>query len=271
LGRDTKYSGWLQVRASDFPSHGVSHILPLLQGRQQDALSTLERTLLLLLNYWGAKEVREQKPLALDINDPVAVVDDLDGNFDAPGSVEIAASRGWQHPRLSNGQPRRMSTDVLVDDGSGESYAFYVRYVRDLPPRGSRQWELLEIARVYWTARSVRFFVFTEEHVDAHLRAHLVWAFVGLGTFRHPGEEFIQFLRGADFQQPLIRVMRDWVEGPLMGIARFKSALVNGVIEVCGTGRRPRLITRPWDIRFVTEPSALRLKRFAASLEVLHD
>jgi hypothetical protein len=263
-GRGADYVPWIQVRRADFASRGVSHLIPE-QGRQMHALSTLERDLMLLLSHFGVREIREQIPLALDASDQIAQDASAPEDHLAPGTLAIAAQQGWKHPRLNDGNPKRMTTDALARDARGAEYPCYVKYAKDVPRAGTRDWEKLEIERAYWRARGKHLHIFTEEDVDGVLMSQLVWA--RDASKLAPSAAFLEFLGTCDPARPLALLMDGWPGGRIQGILQFKAALLAGCIDVPQQGCKPPPVTRPWPFR--ASPEGARQRRRHAFFKAL--
>lgn len=247
LGRGADYQPFIQVRRQDFPSHGLSQIVrnPLL-GREHHFLSVLEYQIALRVLHCGAIDLREQFPLRLEDDDI-----EYAGDSEYPaGTVALARRLGIRHPQITSQAPRVLSTDMVITGEDGLEYAIFVRYAKDMPAPGSRQSQLLQLQREYWTDRSVKFVILTDKDIDPALTRLLVWAQEGLSsTAGGTSAQFLTYLRGCDSEAPLRAVLSRWSEGFEAALARFRTAVFRGHVTVRTPGRVFPTLNQPWDFR----------------------
>lgn len=268
LGFGPDYAPYIQLRRNDFVSRAVSFAIPRLQGRQLHTISTIEKSTAFMLHRLGAKSVYEQRPLAIDQDDPVAWADEqLLGKRPTP-TLEICKQLGLAHPLLTDRTPKALTADFVLLGCCNRASAIFVRNKRDVPSRGSRQWELLEIQRSYYRSADVPLAVCTEANLDPGILAQLTWAFDGMVSVGgEPGGDFVQFLQAADAARPLNQILEAWEKGLVDGIARFKAAVFTGYVDVPSRSTRPRLVSHPWPYRVIRESErAARLGKFIAKL-----
>lgn len=246
-GSGENYIPFIQVRRGDFPSRGLSSTLPIPNlGRRLHLLSVLEYQVTLHVLHAGVSDLREQYPLRLEDDDQEFSI----GTSFAPGTLSLSAEMRIRHPQISSTTPRILTTDLVASGFDGSVYAIFVRYASDMPQFGSRQYELLELQRQYWHARSVRFVTITEKQIDPKLVTQLIWALDGIYSDNsEPTPEFLSFLRSYDLEQPLLSFLSKWKHGAANAVARFKTGIFYGHIEIPSLERVHPSLNQSWSLR----------------------
>lgn len=169
-GDHETYKPWHSVSRGDPSSNGRSHLL-MWRGRLRELLSdgelTAQHFITMLPNVIDS---REQFPLSLySDDDPLTlVVDGNDSGGRYPGTIEIARSMGLKPPRL-NGDgisvPWIMSTDFLLDiqNPDGTTSRLALAFKPSNWNKRRRTVDLLNIERMYWHHRGVRWFLLTPD------------------------------------------------------------------------------------------------------------
>jgi hypothetical protein len=184
-GRDEQYRPWIRVtRSVSSPrSHVNIHATPVHQ-RGIHLLSKLERTASYVACWLGATEIREQFPLfPWRGRHPMAGLDrGRDGSIkQAPALLEIAEEAGidigWY---VGTAIPFVATVDLVLRFGQfpDDRLVFWsVKPESELlhPKHGLRVRERLELERRYAKAVGATHAVFTDEHVNDHLRKNLIW------------------------------------------------------------------------------------------------
>lgn len=239
------FQSFIQATRNDFVSRGLSAVIPDIKtGLLVDSVSALESTCVAHMRMLGAMSVYTQVLMHREDDDPV-----WQG---APGTLSIAAAMGADHPMLSRSEARVMTVDVVVQDPIGHLHAAFVRYMKDLPAQGSRQAELLEIARRYWSARGLSFRTYTEADLPASWHAALQWTLNAHNADADCSPRFLQYLRAADSRQPLRKILAEWGE-PSRAAAAFKKGVACGHIRVCIPARGVPLMFEPLPFRVLRE------------------
>lgn len=185
-GTEQDYVPWHRVSRSDPASQGRSH-LQSWTNRQRELLSDQEwAALFFAIMLINLLDLREQFPLSLE-RAPHELSDYLAGSSATafPGTLEISKRLGIKHPRV-NGDGKSenwvMSTDLLLTltapDGKLELLAVSIKLAKELQKK--RTTELLEIERLYWQERGVKWLLITpdmfDERVALTLRCSMPWA-----------------------------------------------------------------------------------------------
>lgn len=277
-GRPTAdgYSAAIRLHRNDFSSRGTSAWLYLNQtGRQHDVLSQLEKHVGMTLAYLGAIELWEQYRLSLDYRD-------VDGTSDfelAPGTQELCKQLSIRHPAYSKQNPRFMTTDWVVKSLSNRTYAAFVKYEKDVPKPGTREYDLAFVQSKYWKSRGVPMYVLTERCLDSALIIDLIWANDG-GRMHPQGapKKFLDFLNQEFNQQrPLEEQLTHWSgkDKSSEALLLFKAAVHSGQIRLKSTNRNPlHLPTLASPRQFeLTNPAhhKLRLDSFFKNKEIINE
>lgn len=250
-GHGATYTPFIQVRKGDFPSQGLSAKLwaPNIR-RHLHLLSNLEMNTALQLINAGAVDIREQYALRTEDNDPEFYTE----YGGAQGTLAIAKEIGIKHSVITKDTPRISTTDFFVLGCESKKYAVYVRYEKDVPSRGSRQYELLLLQEHYWKIRGVKFCVITEKCIDRNLMKTMRWAMDGANSKNSEAtEEYLKFLKEHEGSSSLIEKMNRWHEGPVNGLLRFKSGVFIGRIIIKGNDISHKTLNMPWEFRVVSE------------------
>jgi hypothetical protein len=156
-GHGPDYKPWIGVQ--DIPSKGVSY-RPCGRktgGRQHALLSRLERGVFLAVQWLPeVTDIREQFPL-----------------WSLDATIAIAERLGVKHPTYPGGGLVVMTTDLLLTLRNGCDVAVSVKPSRALANR--RTLEKLEIERLYWSDRHIRWGLVTEREVPTALARSLLW------------------------------------------------------------------------------------------------
>jgi hypothetical protein len=155
-GEGPEYRSWLQ--AHDVPSKGVTFRMNGRKtGRQHVLFSTIERDAF-LASQWldDVGDIREQFPL-WPIEETEAIAEELAIN----------------HPAHPKGGVVLMTTDLLLTTRVGSVEAVAVKPSDKISER--RVLEKLEIERLYWERRGVRWSIVTERELPRALASNLVW------------------------------------------------------------------------------------------------
>jgi hypothetical protein len=170
-GERETYTPYIQVTRGDFASRGRSHIVPSpFFKRHHHVLSDLELHILWTIQLQTPWDIREQFPLQWN------------GSGDwferkapfARGTVEIAKELGIRHPQFSKEDPKRMTTDFVVQFRNGAWCAFHVKYESDLDKE--RNIELRTIEDAYWADRGIPLKIVTEQQIDRTVIANVAMA-----------------------------------------------------------------------------------------------
>ncbi len=139
----------------EIPSKGkVSRVKSMTNNRIHHCLSQIEKHFLILLdNDPLVTEIQDQKTLRLD------------------ETLLIAADLGYEHPR-ADGCAVIMTTDFLYCK-DGKWYAVAIKPKKDVEKKRVR--EKLEIERVYWERKKVRWSLVTEEDIPRQKVANIQW------------------------------------------------------------------------------------------------
>lgn len=169
-GEGLDYRCWL--RPHDFASSGMLHHAPgRIVRRQYTLFSDLELEILRYLERLrGVVDIREQFPLY-----PIA------------DTIELASDLGIKHP-AQRGVPVVMTTDFLCAFDDGTQLAVAVKPLGKLlqaaskaasgiqqPGLRMRTIEKLELERVFWEGRGVRWVLLTDRSIPQALRDNLRW------------------------------------------------------------------------------------------------
>lgn len=181
-GERETYSPYIRVARGEFTSHGRSHQFPSpFFDRHHQLLSDLELHVLWTLQLLTPNDIREQFPLQWhsSVEDPF-----WERAPYAPGTVEIAKDRGIKHPIFSLSEPRRMTTDFVVELQSGEWVAIHVKYEKDLLEPRNR--EKFEIEKAYWNERCIPVQVIHEKNIEKQTVSNLAMALTYKKEFLKP-------------------------------------------------------------------------------------
>ena len=155
LGRE--YKPWITIH--DVSSHGRSHrIKGATTGRVHHLLSDIERGVFLESD-WDARvvDIREQFPLNRE------------------DTLAIAKRLGVRHPRF-RGVDVVMTTDLLLDVLENRQLSQLAVAVKPWVKLGdARVLEKLEIERLYWASRNVRWCIQTERQLSRARTLNLLW------------------------------------------------------------------------------------------------
>jgi hypothetical protein len=155
------YIPWLKIQ--DVASRGlVTRIRGIKTGRVHHLLSRLELFCFYCFD-WSDEvdDIREQFPL------------------DLSETLEIAKDLGIRHPAHPvTREPIVMTTDFVVTRRKGHGFgpddvAVNVKYAKDLDK--ARTLQKLEIERVYWSRRGIKWVVITEQNIDPVLIKNVEW------------------------------------------------------------------------------------------------
>lgn len=199
LGRGTgtykAYLPWHRVGRSDPASRGRSH-LHMWRGRQREFLSDLEWVgFLFATMHRQLDDVLEQFPLSLEAERHELSRYDSRADGDAiAGTREMAERLGARHPKVTSAgrtEPWVMTTDQLLifrgETGVPRLLATTFKYPGDLERKRAR--ELLDIERLYWRERNVKWHLVTPDLFDPRvalsLRNAVPW---GLGEESSSGQ-----------------------------------------------------------------------------------
>jgi hypothetical protein len=229
LGRGKNYTAFIQIRRHDFASRGRSHYWrSAIMNRNHDLLSDLERNALLYCQLLNPHDIREQYPLALR-----GVEYEFEADYpDAQGTLDVANSLGFRHPRISADEPRIMTTDLLVSTRSDQDLAIYVKYTKDLA--NTRKKELYAIEKAYWQQRGVRPVVFTEQDVqDKVIGNLLMFASFDPASISGASDEWLRQVSTLADTYPIDIVLRKSANEE----GASNQTLVDRVKWACATGR----------------------------------
>ena len=183
------YLPWHRVGRGDPASLGRSHLM-MWRERQRELLSDVEWVgLLFTTMISNLADVLEQQRLSLeDGPSELALYDVRYGGEHYPGTLAVAKSLGFKHPRV-NGDGASddwvMTTDQLlvIRLPSGQLELLAVAYKPDSKKLTKRKRQLLAIEKAYWDARGVAWLLITPdlfaESAGVTLRRAAPW---GLGT-----------------------------------------------------------------------------------------
>jgi hypothetical protein len=146
------------IQVHHISSYGVSgRICGWKSGRTHHLLSKLERQWFYILE-WSpiVADIREQFPLELE------------------ETQNIATSLKIRHPRRPKDEADMvMTTDFLVTNLDGSSWALSVKPSAELSR--SRTAEKLEIERLYWSQRNIKYQIGSERELPAALIRNIEW------------------------------------------------------------------------------------------------
>ena len=158
-GRGASYQPWIKIH--DLGSRGLSaRMKSLLNGRTHHLLSKLESDWVhAFYALPGLVDLREQVPLDLE------------------ETTVIAQQLGIRHPTDPRTQELCVvTTDVVLTCADGSTKvetAVAIKQSADLASR--RNLEKLEIERVFWSARKIRWLVLTEQELPHALVKNMKW------------------------------------------------------------------------------------------------
>ncbi len=271
-GSGANYEPFLQVRRGDFPSHGLSKIgFNPHSDTQHHGMSVLENQVLLTALHLGARQIRTQYALLLEDNDG----EFRSGCGIAPGTLSLASRMGIRHPQICFGEPQVQTLDTLVTHPLGDHYAVFIRYEKDVPgPHDTRQYELLNLANLYWQERNCPFYILTEKDIDDKLIELLLWAYGGFTAYPcGASRKFLNFLRCCIPGMGLREQLRAWEAEQSLSdaVLAFKAAAFFGQIEVDLNLTKLPTIREAWKYTVVDEDvHKVRLEQFFASRVARH-
>lgn len=183
------YLPWHRVGRGDPASLGRSHLM-MWRERQRELLSDGEWLgLLFTTMISNLADVREQQRLSLEDGPPeLALYDVRYGGKRFPGTLAVAKSLGFKHPRVTGDSASEdwvMTTDQLlvIRVPSGQLELLAVAYKPDEKKLTKRNRQLLAIEKAYWEVRGAAWLLITPalfaESVGDSLRRAVPW---GLGV-----------------------------------------------------------------------------------------
>ena len=194
LGIGSDYEAFIQIERHGFSSHGRSHVWldPLDTSIVGHVLSDLERCVLIHASSLEGAIVRTQYPMWRVGVEPEFAQCVPDGESPDLGTVRVANDLAFKPPR-TRGEDIVLTLDLLLMIPGAGTWAVYVKYQKDLPRSGSRQHQLLQIAREYWRLRNVELLIITEvEAKDPVTMRWLNWASSIRGSYLPGSNDFLR-------------------------------------------------------------------------------
>jgi hypothetical protein len=168
-GTFEEYIPFHRVGRSDPSSLGISHLTNW-NNRQRELLSEGEHdSLLFALMLPNLVDVREQMPLSYESSSHELGDYDINTTIECfPGTQQICVELGIKHPRVNGNDrsiPWRMTTDMLLTlkHPNNRNYLLAISCKPLHFNLEGRKRKLLEIEKVYWEKRGVKWLLITPD------------------------------------------------------------------------------------------------------------